>query len=70
MSLDKIKAGFVSILMHIYDANYKEILKVDPNEISYEDLYKNDFIKIEFKEFLGKLDKLCILENVIKDSNS
>ena len=70
MSLDKIKAGFVSILMHIYDSNYKEILKADPNEISYEDLYKNEFIKIELKEFSSKLDKLCILENVIKDSNS
>ena len=56
--------------MHIYDVNYKEILKVDPNEISYEDLYKNDFIKIEFKEFLEKLDKLCVLENVLKNSNS
>ena len=70
ISLEKIKAGFVSILMHIYDVNYKEILKVDPNEISYEDLYKNDFIKIEFKEFLEKLDKLCVLENVLKNSNS
>ena len=70
ISLDKIKAGFVSILMHIYDVNYKEILKVDPNEISYEDLYKNDFIKTEFKEFLVKLDELCLLENMLKDRNS
>ena len=56
--------------MHIYDVNYKEILKVDPNEISYEDLYKNDFIKTEFKEFLVKLDELCLLENMLKDRNS
>ena len=70
LTLDKIKAGFVSILMHIYDVNYKEILKVDPNEISYEDLYKNDFIKTEFKEFLVKLDELCLLENMLKDRNS
>jgi len=67
ISIEKLKSGFTSILIQIYGDNYKEILKVDPNEICYEDLYKNDFIKPEFRDFLIKLDELCLMENLIKN---
>lgn len=62
----KVKLGLRSILMKIYGEEYTNIINVDTEKISYEDLYKNEFIKPEFKEILTKLDVLCVLENLIK----
>lgn len=69
-SYERVKSGFVSILIKIYGENYTAILKVDPNRIGYEDLYKNDYIRPEFKELLLKLDDLCLLENLLKNNKS
>lgn len=46
----------------VYGENCNEILKLHVDNISYEDLYKNNYIKEGYKNALEKLDKLCIKE--------
>ncbi|MEI3338094.1 MAG: hypothetical protein V8R02_11700 [Clostridium sp.] len=60
---DKVLKGFKSILYKIYKDNYESILKVNPDMISYEELYNNEYINADYKEVLKKLDKLCFMEN-------
>lgn len=67
---EKVKLGFLSILIKIYGENYNDILRVDPNKICYEDLYKNEFISPVFKDLLLKLDDLCLVENLMKEKHS
>ena len=63
---DKVLKGFKSILYKIYKDNYEIILKVNPDMISYEELYNNEYINTDYKEVLKKLDKLCFMENKIE----
>ncbi|MGM9978805.1 MAG: hypothetical protein ACI33J_08415 [Clostridium sp.] len=63
---DKVLKGFKSILYKIYKDNYENILKVNPDMISYEELYNNEYIDNEYKKVLKKLDKLYLMENNTK----
>lgn len=67
---EKVKTGFKSVLYKIYDENYEKILKIDPDKICYEDLYKNDYIKASYKGILSKLDELCLVENLLENDSS
>ena len=60
---DKVLKGFKSILYKIYKDNYKNILKVNPDMVSYEELLNNEYIDNDYKRVLKKLDNLC--ENTI-----
>ncbi len=60
---DKVLKGFKSILYKLYKDNYESILKVNPDMISYEELYNNQYINDDYKEVLKKLDDLCYVEN-------
>ncbi|ATD55156.1 hypothetical protein [Clostridium chauvoei] len=62
-----IKRGFLDILKKLYGENYKKILKIEIDKLSYEDLYNNDLIKEGYKEVLMTLDNLCYAENLIKE---
>ncbi len=64
----KVTAGFKSILYKIYDGNYEKVLKIDPDNICYEELYKNDYIISPYKSLFLKLDKLCLAENIINQN--
>ncbi|MBD7912414.1 MULTISPECIES: hypothetical protein [Clostridium] len=64
-SYEKVKTGFTSILYKIYGDECTKILKINPDEVCYEDLYKNDYIKTSYKELLCKLDELCLVENLL-----
>ncbi|GAA0789704.1 hypothetical protein [Hathewaya limosa] len=48
------------LIEKVYGANSNEILKLHIDNISYEDLYKNTYIKEGYKNVLEKLDKLCV----------
>lgn len=63
---DKVLKGFKSILYKIYKDNYENILKVNPDMISYEELYNNEYIDNEYKKVLKKLNKICLMENNTK----
>jgi hypothetical protein len=65
-SYEKVKTGFKSILYKIYGDECTKILKIDPDEICYEELYKNDYINTSYKDLLCKLDDLCLVENLIE----
>ncbi|MBC8062129.1 MAG: hypothetical protein H7Y18_15865 [Clostridiaceae bacterium] len=49
------------LLQSLYGDNYKEILKLNIKDISYEELWNNEYIKIGYKNVLGKLNKVCDL---------
>jgi len=50
------------ILESIYGENYKEILKLNIENISYDELWNNEYIKLGYKNVLDKLNKVCDLE--------
>ncbi|MGG7177536.1 hypothetical protein ACQPU1_08095 [Clostridium paraputrificum] len=64
---EKVKLGFNSILYKIYGEDYIMVLKVDADKISYDELYKNDYIRPSYKKLLKKLDDLCVIENLLKE---
>ena len=43
----------------IYGDNYMKILMVDPDKVSFKELYQNNYIISEYKEILLKLDEIC-----------
>lgn len=49
------------LLESIYGDNYKEILKLDIENISYDELLNNEHIKLGYKNVLDKLNKVCDL---------
>lgn len=62
----KVKAGFKGILYKIYGENYEKVLKINPDNICYQELYKNDYIDKKYKSLFLKLDNLCLVENILK----
>ena len=60
-----MQVGFLSILFKIYGDNYKKLMLVDTNTVSYDELYKNNLINSSYKEVLLKLDDLCVIENLL-----
>jgi len=50
------------LLQSVYGDNYKEILKLNVDKISYEELWNNEYIKLGFKNVLDKLNKVCDAE--------
>ena len=60
-----VQVGFLSILFKIYGDNYKKLMLVDTNTVSYDELYKNNLINSSYKEVLLKLDDLCVIENLL-----
>jgi hypothetical protein len=59
----KIHIGLKSILYKIYGNNVDNIVRFEVNQISYQQLYNNSFIKEPYKKLLSKLDYLCNIEN-------
>lgn len=55
---ENIKKGFALMLQKIYGENYKKLLLIDIDNVSYEDLYKNEYIKKGYKEVLTKLEEI------------
>ena len=54
-----IKKDIILILNKIYGDNYMKILMVDPDKVSFRELYQNNYIISEYKEILLKLDEIC-----------
>lgn len=63
----ELDENFNSILFKLYGHNVKKVLQMDINNISYEELYDNDYIDAEYKIILKKLDYLCEVDNLIQD---
>lgn len=61
----KVEFGLKAILHVIYQDNLNKILAVNIDTITYTELYNNELIKKEYKELLSKLDKLCLLDNLL-----
>ncbi|MDQ0149072.1 hypothetical protein ACFO6R_05680 [Eubacterium multiforme] len=62
--IENVLIGFEIILNKIYGENLKKFLKINIDNISYKDLYDNEYIKLGYKEILEKLDNLCYRENI------
>jgi hypothetical protein len=43
----------------LYGENYEKILEVDIDNVRFEELYNNSFIKAGYKGVLEKLDRIC-----------
>ena len=54
-----ILLGFEAIIKKVFGENYSIVYKLDIDNISYKDLYNNEFIKFGYLEVLSKLDELC-----------
>lgn len=55
----RIKLGFNTILSKIYGKNVNNIVKLNEDRISYEDIIANKFIEKEYKDILIKLNNVC-----------
>lgn len=62
--IENVLIGFEIILNKIYGENLKKFFKINIDNISYKDLYDNEYIKLGYKEILEKLDNLCYRENI------
>lgn len=49
------------LLQSLYGDNYQEILKLNIEKISYDELWDNEYIKLGYKNVLDKLNKMCDL---------
>ena len=49
------------LLQSLYGDNYKEVLKLNIDTVSYEELWNNDYVKLGYKNVLDKLNKVCDL---------
>ena len=49
------------LLQSLYGDNYKEVLKLNIENISYDELWKNEYVKLGYKNVLDKLNKICNL---------
>lgn len=47
------------ILEKVYDDNFKKIIQLDIEAVSYKELYNNQYIKKGYKTVLIKLDEIC-----------
>lgn len=62
-SEEKLIPIYEDILKSIYGENYKKILTIDIDRVSYDEIYNNAYIKDGFRKVLDKLDKLCNIED-------
>lgn len=51
------------LLQSMYGDNYKKVLKIDIENISYDELWNNEYIKLGYKNVLDKLNKVCDFGN-------
>ena len=58
------------MLESVYGDNYKEILKLDIEAISYEELWNNNYIKLGYRNVLDKLNKVCDLNDINREDVS
>ena len=58
-----VEIGLRAILYKIYGNNIDKVLLIEPDQVSYDELYKNNYIREPYKNLLNKLDKFCLLEN-------
>lgn len=63
-----ILLGFNDILVKVFGENAEKLVNLNIDELSYEDLYKNELIKIGYYEVLKKLDELSLEENIKKEN--
>jgi len=49
------------LLQSLYGDNYKEVLKLNIETVSYEELWDNDYVKLGYKNVLDKLNRICDL---------
>lgn len=59
-----IQMGLKDILKKVYGDNYKHLVNSNIDEVSYEDIHNNEYIKEGYKEVLKTLDNLCYAENI------
>lgn len=63
-----IRKGFLDIVKKVYGDNYSKVLEKDINSINYTDLYKDELMKEGYRVVLERLDFLCLLENLEKET--
>lgn len=66
-SFQLIVEGYKHVLIKVYGESYRKIIKKDIDDISYKELYNNEYTKSGCREVLEKLDQLCFIENLIKE---
>jgi len=49
------------LLQSLFGDNYKEVLKLNIETVSYEELWDNDYVKLGYKNVLDKLNRICDL---------
>lgn len=49
-------------LQSLYGDNYNEVLKLNIENISYDQLWNNDYVKLGYRNVLDKLNKICDLD--------
>lgn len=59
----EFEVGLRAILYKIYGDNIDKVLLVEPDQVGYDELYKNNYIREPYKNLLQKLDEFCLLEN-------
>ena len=62
-SYGNVEVGLKAILYKLYGESINKIILVEPDKISYDELYKNNYIREPYKNLLNKLDELCDFEN-------
>ena len=65
--INNLKVGFDTILYKVYGERYKEVIKVDVDKISFEQLIDNNLILENYKNILSKLNIIC---SPIEQNNS
>jgi hypothetical protein len=53
------------LLQNLYGDNYKKILQLNIDSVSYDELWNNEYIKLGYKNVLDKLNKVCDFGNYI-----
>lgn len=59
---NNVKMDCQMFLKKLYGDNLINILELDIEKASYEELYNNELIKVGYKEVLNKLDNICNME--------
>lgn len=67
-SYKKIKLSLINILYKIYGDNYEKVLLLDPDKLTYKELYNNNYILEPYFNTLQKLDFFCEVKNISKEN--
>lgn len=65
-SYKRIEISLVNILYKLYGENYEKVLLLDPDKLTYKELYNNEYILEPYFNTLQKLDLFCEMKNIDK----